>query len=75
MLGALPELLAQQSPSGEPPMHTLIDGFVHGLLTAGVFGWLWPRCTSSAAESATGALAFEIASPIAGTSLSLVSVA
>jgi hypothetical protein len=21
----------------------VIDGLVYGLLTAGVFGWLWPR--------------------------------
>jgi hypothetical protein len=21
----------------------VIDGFVYGLLTAGAFGWLWPR--------------------------------
>jgi hypothetical protein len=24
-------------------IRTTIDGLVYGLLTAGVFGWLWPR--------------------------------
>jgi hypothetical protein len=27
----------------------VIDGLVYGLLTAGTFGWLWPRSTMPAA--------------------------
>jgi putative endopeptidase len=27
----------------QPTFYRALDGLIHGLLTAGTFGWLWPR--------------------------------
>jgi len=40
--GSIPESIWFGRPWGNQ-LKTLIDGLCYGLLTAGVFGWLWPR--------------------------------
>lgn len=40
-LGAIPESIWYKRSWGRT-MKTVFDGFVYALLTAGVFGWLWP---------------------------------
>ena len=40
-LGTLPESIWYRRSWGRT-MKTVFDGLVYALLTAGVFGWLWP---------------------------------
>lgn len=40
---ALPQQSIWWSKSWATTVRSMIDGLVYGLLTAGVFGWLWPR--------------------------------
>jgi hypothetical protein len=40
---ALPQASIWYSKSWVTTAKSMIDGLVYGLLTAGVFGWLWPR--------------------------------
>lgn len=40
---ALPQLSIWYRRSWRTTLLSMFDGFIYGLLTAGVFGWLWPR--------------------------------
>jgi hypothetical protein len=40
---ALPQLSIWYRRSWGTTLRSMIDGLIYGLLTAGVFGWLWPR--------------------------------
>lgn len=40
---ALPQSSIWWSKSWGATIRSMIDGLIYGLLTAGVFGWLWPR--------------------------------
>jgi len=40
---ALPQMSIWYRRSWSTTIKTLVDGLIYGLLTAGTFGWLWPR--------------------------------
>jgi hypothetical protein len=40
-ISALPDYIWKGKPLGSTILH-VVDGVIYGLLTAGVFGWLWP---------------------------------
>ena len=41
--GALPQMSIWWARDWGTTIRTMIDGLIYGLMTAGTFGWLWPR--------------------------------
>ena len=46
-LGGIPESIWYKKQWGARMKHVL-DGFIYGLLTGGIFGWLWPAAMTGA---------------------------